>query len=90
MAGKAGKEAAAASKKAAAPVTNAAYASPATPTPPDEPVGPGAHKAGDYKNPEYYCYNPTSYFDLEVEMVRERCPQPVAENQFMWRWDLGW
>lgn len=43
---------------------------------PNEPVGPGASKAADYKNPEYYCYDKTSYFQAEIEMLKYRCPQP--------------
>jgi len=56
------------------------YVSAATPAVPQEPVGPGALKTGDYKNPEYYCYSNVSFFDFEVEMATERCPQPVADN----------
>lgn len=50
---------------------------------PSEPVGPGASKAADYKNPEYYCYDKTSYFQAEIEMLKYRCPQPsnrAAQN----------
>ncbi|CAB3387550.1 Hypothetical predicted protein [Cloeon dipterum] len=43
---------------------------------PNEPVGPGAKKDGAYKNPEYYCYNDTSYFEAEIEMAKYRIPQP--------------
>lgn len=43
---------------------------------PNEPVGPGASKAADYKNPEYYCYDKTSYFQAEIEILKYRCPQP--------------
>lgn len=39
-------------------------------------VGPGASKSGEYKNPEYFCYNTTSYFEAEVEMLKYRLPQP--------------
>lgn len=39
-------------------------------------VGPGAAKNGEYKNPEYYSYNVTSYFEAEVEMSKFRIPQP--------------
>ncbi|XP_037068473.1 NADH dehydrogenase [ubiquinone] flavoprotein 3, mitochondrial-like [Pollicipes pollicipes] len=56
---------------------------PAKPTPPavsDTPVGPGASKAGDYKNPEYYKYNPMSYFDMEVDMAKDRLPQPSSKQ----------
>ncbi|KAA0193849.1 hypothetical protein HAZT_HAZT007679 [Hyalella azteca] len=56
------------------------YQSPATPNPGDKVVGPGASKSGEYKCSEYYCYNKSSYFDLEAEMVKDRIPQPVADN----------
>ncbi|CAG9762506.1 unnamed protein product [Ceutorhynchus assimilis] len=45
---------------------------------PNEPVGPGASKDGNYPNPEYFCYDKTSYFEAEVEMLKYRCPQPSA------------
>ncbi|KAF2887316.1 hypothetical protein ILUMI_18856 [Ignelater luminosus] len=41
-----------------------------------EPVGPGAAKNTEYKNPEYFCYHQSSYFDAEVEMLQYRLPQP--------------
>lgn len=47
---------------------------------PNEPVGPGASKAAEYKNPEYYCYDKTSYFQAEIEMLKYRCPQPSAQK----------
>ncbi|XP_076043898.1 NADH:ubiquinone oxidoreductase subunit V3 [Oratosquilla oratoria] len=52
----------------------------ATPSPPSEPVGPGASKTGDYKNAEYYCYNETSFFDFEIDMAKDRIEQPGADN----------
>lgn len=42
------------------------------------PVGPGASVTGNYKVPEYYCYNNLSYYEAEIEMERFRCPQPSA------------
>lgn len=48
---------------------------------PSEPVGPGAAKSADYKNPEYYCYDKTSYFEAEIEMLKYRCPQPSSRAQ---------
>lgn len=42
------------------------------------PVGPGASTDGEYKVPEYFCYNKTSYYEAEVEMEKFRCPQPSA------------
>lgn len=68
--------------------TSAAAASPASEVPglsaqvvrvPSEPVGPGAAKSGDYKNPEYYCYDKTSYFEAEIEILKYRCPQPSSK-----------
>lgn len=47
-----------------------------------EPVGPGAGKNTDYKNPEYFCYNNTSYFEAEVEMLKFRCPQPSIHEPY--------
>lgn len=46
---------------------------------PSEPVGPGAAKNTGYKNPEYFCYDKTSYFEAEIEMLKFRCPQPSTE-----------
>lgn len=43
-------------------------------------TGPGASKNGKYKNPEYFCYHPTSYFDAEIEMLKFRLPQPSAKT----------
>ncbi|KAJ1524276.1 hypothetical protein ONE63_010789 [Megalurothrips usitatus] len=45
---------------------------------PNAEVGPGASKSTQYKNPEYFCYNNTSYFEAEIEMLKYRCPQPSA------------
>ncbi|KAH8356909.1 uncharacterized protein LOC110181837 [Drosophila serrata] len=42
------------------------------------PVGPGASVSGEYKVPEYYCFNRFSYAEAEVEMAKYRCPQPSA------------
>ncbi|KAI4463620.1 nadh dehydrogenase [ubiquinone] flavoprotein 3 mitochondrial [Holotrichia oblita] len=44
--------------------------------PANEPVGPGASKNTNYKNPEYFCYDKDSFFEAEVEMASYRCPQP--------------
>lgn len=46
---------------------------------PNNPVGPGAAKNTDYKNPEYFCYDKTSYFQAEIEMLKYRCPQPSKD-----------
>lgn len=42
------------------------------------PVGPGASTDGEYKVPEYFCYDKNSYYEAEVEMEKFRCPQPSA------------
>lgn len=42
------------------------------------PVGPGASTDGDYKVPEYFCYDKTSYYEAEVEMEKFRLPQPSS------------
>ncbi|ALC49427.1 CG11752 [Drosophila busckii] len=42
------------------------------------PVGPGASANGQYKVPEYYCFNRFSFSEAEVEMAKYRCPQPSA------------
>lgn len=47
-----------------------------------EPVGPGAAKNGNYKNPEYFCYDRTSYYEAEIEMLQYRCPQPSNKVKF--------
>lgn len=46
--------------------------------PKSQPLGPGAATDGDYKVPEYFCYNRTSYHEAEVELAQFRCPQPSA------------
>lgn len=46
--------------------------------PNSQPVGPGASVDGQYKVPEYYCFNRMSYHEAEVEMAKYRCPQPSA------------
>lgn len=43
-----------------------------------EPLGPGASATGDYKVPEYFCYDRFSYHSAEVELAKHRCPQPSA------------
>jgi hypothetical protein len=44
-------------------------------------VGPGASKGGQYKNPEYFCYNKMSYFEAEVELSKYRLPQPSNKSK---------
>lgn len=48
---------------------------------PNEPVGPGASKNTDYKNPEYFSYHSASYFEAEIEMLKYRIPQPSNKRQ---------
>lgn len=49
---------------------------------PQDPVGPGAAKNTAYKNPEYFCYDKTSYFEAEIEMLKYRCPQPSTKEPY--------
>lgn len=45
----------------------------------DTKVGPsdGVDKEKDYKNPEYYSYQPFSYYNMEEDLNCKRCrPQP--------------
>uniref|UniRef100_A0A1Q3FN19 Putative mitochondrial nadh-ubiquinone oxidoreductase 9 kDa subunit-like protein n=1 Tax=Culex tarsalis TaxID=7177 RepID=A0A1Q3FN19_CULTA len=44
------------------------------------PIGPGASRDGEYKVPEYYCYDRNSYFEAEIEMSKFRLPQPSAKQ----------
>uniref|UniRef100_A0A0A9YC39 NADH dehydrogenase [ubiquinone] flavoprotein 3, mitochondrial n=1 Tax=Lygus hesperus TaxID=30085 RepID=A0A0A9YC39_LYGHE len=46
---------------------------------PNSAVGPGASFQGEYKVPEYFCYDKTSYFEAEIEMLKYRCPQPSSK-----------
>ncbi|KAK5643578.1 hypothetical protein RI129_007423 [Pyrocoelia pectoralis] len=41
-----------------------------------DPVGPGASKSTNYKNPEYFSYHQLSYYEAEIEMAKYRLPQP--------------
>lgn len=49
--------------------------------PRSQPLGPGASPSGDYKVPEYFCYDKTSYAEAEIEMASFRCPQPNANRK---------
>jgi len=67
--------------KTAAPtmkvVSKEEHVKPPKATPQSSPeVGPGASKEGEYKNPEYYQYNPMSFYDIEKEMSPFRLTQP--------------
>ncbi|XP_065214664.1 uncharacterized protein NdufV3 [Planococcus citri] len=48
---------------------------------PSAEVGPGASKSAKYKNPEYFSYHETSYFDAELEMLKFRLPQPSNKSK---------
>ncbi|KAL1506673.1 hypothetical protein ABEB36_005996 [Hypothenemus hampei] len=45
-------------------------------------VGPGASKKSKYPNPEYFCYDKSSYFEAEVELLKYRCAQPSAHSYY--------
>lgn len=45
--------------------------------PPAERVKKAAEN-GTYKNPQYFSYHKTSYFDAEIEMLQYRLPQPSS------------
>lgn len=49
--------------------------------PRSQPLGPGASQSGDYKVPEYYCYDKNSFAEAEIEMANFRCPQPDAHRK---------
>ncbi|XP_039276501.1 uncharacterized protein LOC111053411 [Nilaparvata lugens] len=48
---------------------------------PSAALGPGASKAGDYKNPEYFAYHQWSFYEANVEMDKFRLPQPSAVKE---------
>ncbi|XP_066587005.1 uncharacterized protein [Prorops nasuta] len=49
---------------------------------PDAPVGPGASKTKEYKNPEYFCYHVDSFGEAEVELAKHRLPAPSNKRPF--------
>lgn len=49
--------------------------------PRSQPLGPGASATSEYKVPEYFCYDKTSYAEAEIEMADFRCPQPNANRK---------
>lgn len=49
--------------------------------PTNDSVGPGASKNSNYKNPEYFSYDKSSFFEAEVEMASYRCPQPSNKKK---------
>ncbi|XP_076242575.1 NADH:ubiquinone oxidoreductase subunit V3 [Calliopsis andreniformis] len=49
---------------------------------PSTPVGPGASKNMDYKNPEYFCYHVDSFGEAEVELAKYRLPAPSNKIPF--------
>ncbi|XP_043280474.1 uncharacterized protein [Venturia canescens] len=50
---------------------------------PNSPVGPGAAKNAEYKNPEYYCYHVNSFAEAEIEMAKFRLPAPSNKRKFV-------
>ncbi|XP_012277519.1 uncharacterized protein LOC105698122 [Orussus abietinus] len=49
---------------------------------PANPVGPGASKGSEYKNPEYFCYHAESFAEAEVELAKFRLPAPSNKKKF--------
>ncbi|XP_003705295.1 NADH:ubiquinone oxidoreductase subunit V3 [Megachile rotundata] len=49
---------------------------------PNTPVGPGAAKDKEYKNPEYFCYHIESFGEAEVELAKYRLPAPSNKVPF--------
>ncbi|KAL6421839.1 hypothetical protein ACFW04_010978 [Cataglyphis niger] len=49
---------------------------------PNTPVGPGASKNKEYKNPEYFCYHVDSFGEAEVELAKYRLPVPSNKKPF--------
>ncbi|BES90943.1 Hypothetical protein NTJ_03751 [Nesidiocoris tenuis] len=47
---------------------------------PNEAVGPGVTAQSEYKVPEYFCYDKTSYFEAEIEILKYRLPQPSSKS----------
>lgn len=43
-------------------------------------VGPGVTAQSEYKVPEYFCYDKTSYFEAEIEILKYRLPQPSSKS----------
>ncbi|KAF7415267.1 hypothetical protein HZH68_003756 [Vespula germanica] len=46
------------------------------------PVGPGASKDKEYKNPEYFSYHVDSFAEAEVELEKYRLPAPSNKKPF--------
>ncbi|CAK9826506.1 hypothetical protein ANTRET_LOCUS4346 [Anthophora retusa] len=49
---------------------------------PNTPVGPGAAKDKEYKNPEYFCYHIDTFGEAEVELEKYRLPAPSNKVPF--------
>ncbi|XP_032684326.1 uncharacterized protein LOC116850311 [Odontomachus brunneus] len=49
---------------------------------PNIPVGPGASKMKEYKNPEYFCYHVDTIGEAEVELAKYRLPAPSNRRPF--------
>ncbi|XP_034940189.1 uncharacterized protein [Chelonus insularis] len=48
---------------------------------PAQPVGPGAAKDKEYKNPEYFCYHVDSFAEAMVELQKYRLPAPSNKKK---------
>lgn len=49
---------------------------------PNAPVGPGASKEKEYKNPEYFCYHVDTIGEAEVELAKYRLQAPSNKKPF--------
>lgn len=49
---------------------------------PNSPVGPGAAKDKEYKNPEYFCYHTETFGEAEVELAKFRLRAPSNKIPF--------
>ena len=47
-------------------------------------IKPTVGKGKEYQAPEYFGYNNYSYFDVEVDMAKQRCPQPKSGLTEFW------
>ncbi len=45
---------------------------------------PDTGKGKKYQVPEYFSYNPYSYFDFEKDMLKQRNPQPKSGLTEFW------
>ena len=47
-------------------------------------IKPDTGKGKKYQAPEYFSYNPYSYFDVEKDMSKQRNPQPKSGLTEFW------